>query len=219
MMLASIGIRLATVRILRRQKKTGYRFAHDVAGGELAVRGRAGRHGLSDPLGQRRLELDNDPATTSGYGSDTHVQRIVATRPCDVNTVPARMQQSVAMPENMLGAKIRELRGDRTQKEIGDLVGLSRARVGHIEKGRVKWPDVELFNAFARALRCPVTVLFRAAGATIPGSTTEDLEWTVSQMDEEGVRELALIAHALLPLHRQRPETVEEPPQSQRAAS
>lgn len=109
---------------------------------------------------------------------------------------------------NDLGKIIEQLRGEMSQAELARRIGLSRERVGQLERGRKSWPDVEIFNALARALNVPVTRLLRSAGANVPGDTiTDDLEWLLESLDDDGRQLLVGLGTALLPLHRRRPET------------
>ena len=45
----------------------------------------------------------------------------------------------------MLGKRLAELRGDKTQDEIAKIFGLSRSRYAHYEQGRSE-PSYELLN-------------------------------------------------------------------------
>ena len=49
---------------------------------------------------------------------------------------------------SMFGKRIKELRGKRTQEEVAEKIGISRARLSHFETGR-REPDLELVNRFA----------------------------------------------------------------------
>lgn len=117
-----------------------------------------------------------------------------------------------------LGQTLESLRGDLTQAELGRRIGVSRERMGQIERGRVKWPEVDIFNALSRELGVPVSALLRAAGADIPTARSEELDWLASQLDDEGLERLAELGRALLPRHRRRPGTAEPPPPSPPAA-
>ncbi|MFB9827786.1 helix-turn-helix domain-containing protein [Lederbergia wuyishanensis] len=48
----------------------------------------------------------------------------------------------------MLGERLKSLRGKRTQEEVANLLGLSRARYSHYENNRVE-PDTEILNKLA----------------------------------------------------------------------
>lgn len=108
-----------------------------------------------------------------------------------------------------LGPLLSQLRGDMSQAELARRIGLSRERVSQIERGEPKWPNVQHFNALARALDVPVTRLLKAAGADIPEGRNEDAEWLISQLDDEGLATWVRLGHALLPQHRRRPESEE----------
>lgn len=103
-----------------------------------------------------------------------------------------------------LGPLLESLRGETSQAELGRRIGLSRERMGQIERGRVKWPDVDIFNALAIELEVPTTRLLRAAGANIPESRDEDLEWLISQLNDRGIELLTTLGRALLPDYRDR---------------
>ncbi len=106
-----------------------------------------------------------------------------------------------------LGPLLESLRGDTSQAELARRIGLSRERYGQIERGRVKWPEVDVLNALARELNVPVTDLLRAAGAAIPQTNNEEIDWLINQMDEDGAALLAELGRALLPRHRRRQGT------------
>lgn len=107
-----------------------------------------------------------------------------------------------------LGAEIERLRGEMTQAELGRRIGLSRERVGQLERGRNKdWPSPEVFNALARELHVPTTTLLRAAGAAIPTWRSEELEWLAAQLSDQGVGLLVKLGHALLTEYRRLPES------------
>jgi transcriptional regulator with XRE-family HTH domain len=110
------------------------------------------------------------------------------------------------MAENRLGEKLRELRGDRPQADVAKAIGLGRARYGHIETGRVPWPNVEIFNALARTLEVPVNVLLKAAGASIPDDPEGELAWIIQQLQQNGGLEVfAEIGHGVLRGQLRRP--------------
>lgn len=48
----------------------------------------------------------------------------------------------------MLGARLKELRGRKSQEEVSEKIGISRARYSHYENNRSQ-PDNELLNKFA----------------------------------------------------------------------
>jgi transcriptional regulator with XRE-family HTH domain len=124
------------------------------------------------------------------------------------------------MPQkNGLAAYLKDARGRMSQRELGEKINLSRERVGQLESGRTKWPEVDIFNGLARALNRPVTELLRAAGAAIPVSRDDRLEWLALQLDDEGLELLVALGHALLPTHRRRPETSALPVATLRAVA
>ncbi|MDQ0344267.1 transcriptional regulator with XRE-family HTH domain [Lederbergia wuyishanensis] len=50
--------------------------------------------------------------------------------------------------KKILGERLKSLRGKRTQEEVANLLGLSRARYSHYENNRVE-PDTEILNKLA----------------------------------------------------------------------
>lgn len=111
--------------------------------------------------------------------------------------------------DNDLGRHIAALRDRRglTQAELGKAIGLSRQRVTQLEAGRKAWPSPEIFNALAKVLDVPVQELLRAGGLTLPDSSHEQLDWVISQMDDDGREQLADIGRALLPRHLRQQRT------------
>lgn len=53
----------------------------------------------------------------------------------------------------MIGQRLKSMRGSRTQQEIADKLGVSRARYSHYETGRVE-PDNDLLAKMATVLNC-----------------------------------------------------------------
>jgi transcriptional regulator with XRE-family HTH domain len=62
-----------------------------------------------------------------------------------------------------LGARLRAARGRRTQAEIAEAAGISRAYLGQIEHGRRR-PSTEQVRALARVLDIDATELLTVAG-------------------------------------------------------
>lgn len=60
----------------------------------------------------------------------------------------------------MMNSHLRDIRLGRqvTQQELGELVGLSKQSICHIEKGRIKG-SIELWEALAKALGCSLADL------------------------------------------------------------
>ena len=112
----------------------------------------------------------------------------------------------------VLGPLIQQLREPMSQAELGRRIGVTRERMGQIERGRVPWPAPDLFNALARELGVPVTTLLRAGGADIPDdSTSEELAWIISQLDDSGRELLADVGHGLLRRRLRRDGTGDSP--------
>lgn len=55
----------------------------------------------------------------------------------------------------MLGDKLRELRGDQSQKAVADSIGISRARLSHYETSRSE-PPLEILKQLAEYYKVPV---------------------------------------------------------------
>lgn len=58
----------------------------------------------------------------------------------------------------MLGQRLTELRGTKTQQDIADKLGISRARYSHYENDRVQ-PDTELLQKMAELFNVSVDFL------------------------------------------------------------
>lgn len=115
------------------------------------------------------------------------------------------------MQVGRLGTAIRRRREDLglTQESLGLLVNYSKERVGQLERGRPKkTPDMSTINAFAKALGVAPLELLREAGADVPQSDRETLDWLISQLDEESVETLTEIAHGILRAQLRRRERV-----------
>lgn len=65
----------------------------------------------------------------------------------------------------MLGERLKRLRGKRTQEEVAEIVGLSRARYSHYENGRSE-PDHETLQSLAKYFG--VTVDYLLGSSDIP---------------------------------------------------
>ena len=113
---------------------------------------------------------------------------------------------------NLIAARRLEL--GLSQADVGQVVGISPARVGHLERGRYKdWPAPEIFNGLALALQLPIAVLLRAAGANIPDrGTDEELEWVMSQLEPDHRATVVELAHAVLRGQLRQPRTAPPPP-------
>lgn len=61
-----------------------------------------------------------------------------------------------------LNLKISRIKKGLTQKELSDIVGISRDYVASLENGRAKNPSMELMKRLSKALNVPVTELFFA---------------------------------------------------------
>ncbi|MBD8522316.1 helix-turn-helix domain-containing protein [Lysinibacillus fusiformis] len=59
----------------------------------------------------------------------------------------------------MLGETLKKLRGKRTQQEIADALGISRARYAHYENN-IRQPDYETLQQLADFFDVPTDVLF-----------------------------------------------------------
>lgn len=115
----------------------------------------------------------------------------------------------------VLGPLIQQLREPMSQAELARRIGITRERMGQIERGRVPWPGPDLFNGLARELQVPVTTLLRAAGADIPeDSTTDELAWIIGQLDDSGRELLADVGHGLLRRRLRRDGMGDIPPAS-----
>lgn len=200
---------MGTVRSIAGQKKARHRLSDDVAGRQSAIGRRTFQSGRVNRLRQGGSKLHADLAASGGNGSNTHCERNLPPRDTLVNKYLPGVEQSVPVSDPAaLGRYIRELRGDRmSQAELGRRIGLSRERIGQLESGRVKWPDSDIFNLLAWALEVPVVDLLRRGGAAIPTGSDDEINWVVSQLDDDGVALLAALGRALLPQHRRRPGT------------
>lgn len=91
-----------------------------------------------------------------------------------------------------------------TQNELAKKLHISRQRVTQLEGsgGRGGWPSPEIFNGLARALDVPVSVLLRRAGIAFGEELRhEQLDWVISQLDDDGRDQLSEIGRAILPRH------------------
>lgn len=59
-----------------------------------------------------------------------------------------------------LNLKISRIKKRLTQKELADIVGVSRDYIASLENGRSKNPSVELMKKLSKALNVSVTELF-----------------------------------------------------------
>lgn len=113
----------------------------------------------------------------------------------------------MAARPNRLGptvASLREAKG-LSQSEVGKAVGWSRQRVGQFEGQKNAWPTPSVFNGLAEVLEVPVSILLRAAGVAIGDEADEAMDTLLlraSQLDDDGLSQLADIALVLLPGHR-----------------
>ena len=63
--------------------------------------------------------------------------------------------------DNMgLNLKIARIKKRLTQKELADVVEVSRDYIASLENGRAKNPSIELMKKLSKALNVPVTELF-----------------------------------------------------------
>lgn len=90
----------------------------------------------------------------------------------------------------MLGKRLKELRGKRTQEEIANKLGLSRARYSHYENGRSE-PDTEMLQKMADFFGVSVDYLLGRTDNPNLGNEQENLFF----FNKEGLSEedLALI--------------------------
>lgn len=60
-----------------------------------------------------------------------------------------------------LGKKIQKLRRTQgyTQEKLAEILGISRAHMGHVEQG-IKTPSIKLLGKIAKALKVKVSDLF-----------------------------------------------------------
>lgn len=63
--------------------------------------------------------------------------------------------------KNILGNKIQKLRKNQghTQEKLAEILGISRAHMGHIEQG-IKTPSLRLLEKIARILKVKVSDVF-----------------------------------------------------------
>lgn len=63
--------------------------------------------------------------------------------------------------KNVLGKKIQKLRKNQghTQEKLAEIIGISRAHMGHLEQG-IKTPSLRLLEKIARALKVKVSDIF-----------------------------------------------------------
>lgn len=63
--------------------------------------------------------------------------------------------------KNILGNKIQKLRKNQghTQEKLAEILGISRAHMGHIEQG-IKRPSLKLLEKIAKALKVKVGDVF-----------------------------------------------------------
>lgn len=59
-----------------------------------------------------------------------------------------------------LNLKIARIKKRLTQKELADVVEVSRDYIASLENGRAKNPSIELMKKLSKALNVPVTELF-----------------------------------------------------------
>lgn len=72
-----------------------------------------------------------------------------------------------------LGNRLKSLRGTRTQQEIANILGISRARYSHYENNHVQ-PDNELLDKMAGIFNVTVDFLLGRKGVTNVDWTEQD---------------------------------------------
>ncbi|OES45413.1 helix-turn-helix domain-containing protein [Domibacillus iocasae] len=73
----------------------------------------------------------------------------------------------------MLGDKLKALRGKRTQEEVANAIGLSRARYSHYENNRVE-PDIDILVKIADYYKVSVDYLVGRPAIPNPELSEED---------------------------------------------
>ena len=204
------------------QKKIRDSFPDDIADGDSAVgSGLAARRQL-DRVHEQRVELDAYlPAPGSNCSCTHQEERLPRAKTLVNNNLPfVERLLPMSYDKAQFGAFLCSLRGKRTGEEIALAIDVSRETYVQMETGHRKtWPSPDIFNALARTFGVPVTRLLRAAGADIPITRAEQLEWLADQLDDEGIERLGELGLALLPRHRRRLETAESPPPTLRAVA
>lgn len=112
-----------------------------------------------------------------------------------------------------LGDFIRDAREAKrlTQRQLGDIIGLSRASVTMIERGHTKFPKVSILQDIAHALEIDEAAIFEVAGVSQPGAgihpeSAAAVQWLANQLDPQNLRRLIAIGHALLQDQLTQPE-------------
>jgi HTH-type transcriptional regulator, competence development regulator len=80
----------------------------------------------------------------------------------------------------MLGTRLKELRGKRSQEEVAERIGISRARYSHYENNRSQ-PDNELLNKLADYYH--VTVDYLLGRTNEKNGTSEEINTAFHDFD------------------------------------
>lgn len=76
----------------------------------------------------------------------------------------------------MFGKRLKQLRGKRTQDEVADGIGISRARLSHYENERHE-PDGEMYKRFADYYKTTVDYIMGQTDDPSPIVTVDDAEY------------------------------------------
>lgn len=90
-----------------------------------------------------------------------------------------------------LGKRLRRLRGKRTQQDIGDKLGISRARYSHYETDHVQ-PDHELLYKMANIYDVSIDYLLGRDSAAAAGLSEEEIE-IIERLRRLGEKDVAII--------------------------
>lgn len=99
-----------------------------------------------------------------------------------------------------LGYVVREARENKklTQAELGNRLSVSRATIGLLETGQVKYPRIDMLTAIATILDIPTAHLYQLAGVTLSDAGSAQMQWLASQLSEDRVDLLVAIGHTML---------------------
>jgi transcriptional regulator with XRE-family HTH domain len=84
----------------------------------------------------------------------------------------------------MLGKRLKQLRGKRTQEEVAKLLGISRARYSHYENERVE-PDANLLQKLADLYGVSIDYLFGKEKAEKKTSPFHQLPFDLKTLKEQ----------------------------------
>ena len=156
---------------------------------------------LTQPAFQVYLNSRRSRESPDSWMSGTLASRVQNVK--GVAYARAAMQElrTSMQPFDSLGDFIREARERKgmTQEELALRVGLSRPSITQLERGLVKNPRIAILQAIATILDVPPAAIFEVAGVSLTDAAFPgQLHWLATQLDEDNLRRLIVIGHALL---------------------